>query len=203
MRAFIFAMLTVCATSAVADRVDPPLPALYAVTGVAADDRLNVRAGPDVASAAIGSMAPGLARIEVVDLSLSGRWGLINTAETAGWVAMRYLEPLFEDKTELGLPVGLRCFGTEPFWNIGFGDGKSLTLSTPEADTDHAITMQAPDPANVNLAEGGFLFAWRQSRAIVTARILPGQCSDGMSDRQYGLHYVDDQGLRKGCCRLQ
>ena len=203
MRIFISLAVALWATVAAADSIASPLPALYGVTGVAADDTLNVRAAPDARSQAIGTLGPDAGPLEVVELSLKGNWALLNSGETAGWVAMRYLTLQPVTTTILGLPVGLQCFGTEPFWDITFFDEMNLILNTPEAETGHAITANSPNPTFVNLAKTGFTFAWRVNRDIVTAHILPGACFDGMSDRRYGLHYIDDQGLRRGCCSLQ
>lgn len=203
MRLLAAFFLSLVMSTAAADSIDPPLPALFGVTGVALDDTLNVRKAPDASAMILGTLAPDASNIEVVELSRAGEWGLINLGETAGWVSMRYLRALPIATTVLGLPAGLRCFGTEPFWDITFFDDMNLTLNTPEAETGHAITANAPSSSHVNLAETGFRFGWRLNRDVVTARILPGQCSDGMSDRRYGLHYVDDLGLRTGCCSLQ
>ncbi|WP_159087018.1 SH3 domain-containing protein [Loktanella sp. Alg231-35] len=202
MRLFFSIILALWGLAAHADNLDPSLPALYAVTGVAADDSLNVRAGPRGGDDIVGTLAPDKDGLEVVALSREGNWALLNYGEGAGWVSMRFLTPQPMATTVLGLPVGLQCFGTEPFWDITFFDEMNLILNTPDSETTHAITANAPAPEFVNLAETGFSFAWRNDRNIVSAHILPGACSDGMSDRRYGLHYVDDQGLRRGCCSL-
>ena len=203
MRILITLFLGFWATIGTADGIDPPLPALYSVTGVAADDVLNVRAAPDGSANVIGELAHDRTGIEVVALSREGKWAQVNIGEGAGWTSMRFLMPAPAPTTILGLPAGLQCFGTEPFFDITFFDEMNLILSTPETETGHAITANSPAPEFVNLPETGFRFAWRQNRDIVTAHILPGVCSDGMSDRRYGLHYIDDQGLRQGCCSLQ
>jgi uncharacterized membrane protein len=202
MRVLLSVLFFGLSTVAGADDIAPPLPALYGVVDVASDDALNVRAAPDASARIVGILAADADNIEVVDLSLQGKWARINAGESTGWVSMRYLRAQPIPTTVLGLPVGLRCFGTEPFWDITFFDEMNLILNTPEAETGHAITASSPRPEFVNLSKTGFRFAWRQNRDIVTARIMSGQCSDGMSDRQFGLHYIDDQGLRSGCCSL-
>jgi uncharacterized membrane protein len=202
MRIFLSIILGLWATFANADSIDPPLPALYSVTGVGTGDSLNLRAGPSGRDAIIGTLAPDANGIEVVALSREGNWAMVNHGESAGWAAMRFLTPQPVATTMLGLPIGLQCFGTEPFWDITFFDEMNLILNTPEGETGHAITANAPAPEFVNLPETGFHFAWRKNREIVSAHILPGACSDGMSNRRYGLHYIDDQGLRRGCCSL-
>lgn len=202
MRVLLSTLLVIWATLANADSLRPPLPALYSVTDVAADDLLNVRNGPGSDSEILGTLPPDATDVEVVALSREGNWALLNYGEGSGWASMRFLSPQPAVTTILGLPVGLQCFGTEPFWDITFLDELTLILRTPEGETSHAITANAPAPEAVNLAKTGFRFAWARDREVVTAYILPGACTDGMSDRRYGLHYVDDQGLRLGCCSL-
>lgn len=69
------------------------LPARYATTGVAAQDRLNIRSAPDASSDIIGAYGPYALNIEVIRLSDDGKWGLIGIGERNGWVAMRFLAP--------------------------------------------------------------------------------------------------------------
>ena len=202
MRLLLPITLCLFALAVSADEIDPPLPALYAVSEVAAGDVLNIRARPDAQADIIGSLGPQAEGIEVIGLSRSGTWAEINVSEGRGWVAMRYLRQDTMPRNALGLPDGLQCFGTEPFWTMRFGDAASLTLSTPEGDTRHGIQSTAPLPANVDLATGGFRFIWNSASGPATAHILPGRCADGMSDRGYGLHYLDDIGPRRGCCSL-
>lgn len=202
MRPFFTLLFCTLACFAQADQIAPPLPALYAVTDVASSDSLNIRAAPDATAEIIGTLPANARGIEVVGRSLAGQWAQINTAERTGWVSLRYLRPDPAPRTALGLPAGLRCFGTEPFWTMTFSDAPRLTYSTPEGSTEHAITALSPQASVINLAEGGLRLIWRDNDTPVTAHILPGLCSDGMSDRAYALHYVDDRGAGIGCCSL-
>lgn len=202
MRLFWILLFCVLAPVAQADEADPPLPALYAVTSVAADDWLNVRAAPDAGAERIGSLNPNARDIEVIAFSRAGQWAMINSFETAGWVAARYLERQPVETHAMGLPTGLQCFGTEPFWDMSFSPPRDIALRTPEKETRHALLSQAPSAMHVDLPLTGFRFSWQGASGPVTAHILPGRCSDGMSDRAYGLHYIDDQGPRAGCCSL-
>ena len=54
-------------------------PALYAVTGVAADDVLNIRSRPDAGAPIIGALAPDSTGVEV--LGRSGNWALVSAGE--------------------------------------------------------------------------------------------------------------------------
>lgn len=202
MRVLLSILLACWAASATADEIDPTLPALYAVTGVAANDDLNIRAAPDGDAAMIGALAHDARDIEVITLSREGRWALVNADEGSGWVAFRFLNRQDQRVTSLGLPEGLTCFGTEPFWSITFSDVPVLDYASPESTSRHSITSMSPAPENASVTEFGYRFVWRSQGKDITAQILPGRCSDGMSDRSYGLHYVDDEGPRTGCCSL-
>ncbi|MCK0095503.1 hypothetical protein MWU60_07960 [Yoonia sp. F2084L] len=202
MRILLSIVLACWTASATADEIDPFFPALYAVTGVAENDTLNIRAAPDGDAAVIGALAHDARDIEVITLSRQGGWALVNASENAGWAAFRFLNRQDQRVMSLGLPEGLRCFGTEPFWSITFGGGAVLDYATPGSIMRHSITSMSPAPENVSVAEFGYRFVWQSQGEDVTAHILPGRCSDGMSDRIYGLHYVDNQRPSTGCCSL-
>lgn len=63
---------------------DARLPALFDVTGVSADDTLNVRQNPRATAGLLAELSPDATSIEVVRLSDSGGWGLVNIDESAG-----------------------------------------------------------------------------------------------------------------------
>lgn len=185
---------------------DVGLPALFDVAGVGAGDRLNVREGPDVSAAVVGSLPPDARGVEVIALDATGRWGQVNTGERAGWASMRYLAAQPATRTGPGsLPPGLACFGTEPFWLLR-SDGAVATFSTPDggeerlALTAALATGVAGDPRRALIAEAG--------ERRITAAIQPGLCSDNMSDRLYGLAATlvveggDGPELLTGCCSL-
>ncbi len=176
------------------------LPTLFDVTDVAADDVLNVRAGPGASFEVIGSLAPGATDVEVV--SETGGWGRVNTGESSGWVSMRYLT-YRTDVWEPGtVPGGFSCFGTEPFWSID-----THRFATPE-DPDKAIETVAVldsgvprDPRRALISAGG--------DTRYTLSVTPQLCSDGMSDRLFGLGamlVVEGEGqpevLMTGCCSI-
>ncbi|EBA13017.1 SH3 domain-containing protein [Roseobacter sp. CCS2] len=202
MRLILTLLACLWAHATYADQTDPPLPALYAVTGVAADDVLNVRAAPNGSAAVIGTLAHDAKDVEVVTLSREGRWARVNTGESAGWTAMQFLAAQDQRYTPLGLPEGLTCFGTEPFWSMTFGESLVLDYASPGRIVRHAIASLSPNSNTVSQTDLRYRFVWGSRRDPVTAHILPGQCNDGMSDRAYGLYYIDDQGPRIGCCSL-
>jgi uncharacterized membrane protein len=177
------------------------LPALYEVTGVAADDVLNVRAAPDAGSEALGALAPDATDVEVVALSADRGWGQVNlSGEASGWASMRFLSPQ-EGPPWWEASVPLSCLGTEPFWSLGI-EGESARWVTPEespapwAIDERTTTIGVPGILGLAL-ENGF------------GVIRPAECSDGMSDRAFGLQIDlflhEGQGLTgyTGCCSLR
>lgn len=174
------------------------LPTLFDVTGVAADDVLNIRERPDAKAPIIGRLAPDATRVEVV--AERGGWMQVNAGERSGWVNGRYMNYRV-DVWEAGrLPEGLRCLGTEPFWSLT-PQGGEVVLATPEAESRMALHKVLDsgwfrDPRRALVGDG------------VTAVVTPAQCGDGMSDRAYGLQATVILGtgasaqMLSGCCTL-
>ncbi|MCV6587134.1 MAG: SH3 domain-containing protein [Marinibacterium sp.] len=175
------------------------LPALHDVTGVASDDRLNVRATPAASGARIGDLPPDAAGVEVT--ARTGGWGRINLGETAGWVSMRYLAPQ-TPQDDTALPTHLSCFGTEPFWSLDLSEGNTVLFQTPDGADDPVRSASVQRDA---ARAGHLILGFGPSTAIIQP---DPACSDGMSDRLFGLavdlikrdpatsaHYV-------GCCSI-
>ncbi|WP_264211842.1 COG3650 family protein [Leisingera thetidis] len=174
-------------------------PALFQVTGVAANDVLNIRSTPSASSPVIGAYSPDQSSIEVVAPDGSGTWGQVNTGETSGWVALRYLT------REQAVSEHLRsapfaCFGTEPFWSLNVSPGGTAKFSTPES-------VGTLDTGELKTAAGRldrYVLGLASGQAAV---IRHETCSDGMSDRVYGLSadlllQQDGIELLSGCCSL-
>jgi len=197
---FVFVL---AATSAFADDLPLPVPALYDVSGVAADDTLNVRALPDASSDIVGELASDATAVEVVAYSRSSEWGLVNAGEGSGWVSMQFLQDSSVMAGAYGLPAFLHCSGTEPFFGVMVTqDG--LMVTTPDTIDDpkvYPIEAVYPSGPEVIDLSNDVLISWLKDGQSNQARILPGKCSDGMSDRQYGLHYSDPV-LGTGCCSI-
>lgn len=180
-------------------------PALYRVTGVAATDVLNVRAGPGANHQIIGSFAPNQTNVEVVGTTEDHRWGRVIIGETSGWSSMRYLTRTGPD-WNAGLPTPLYCFGTEPFWSyerlIGGGNLNSVTMAAP---VPFAELWSGPAAGR---GPQTFGMVMDSGNSTMTAFIRRGICSDGMSDRDYGIiAYFLRSGpggseLLEGCCTL-
>lgn len=174
-------------------------PALHDVTGVAANDVLNIRATPDAGASVVGTLAPDAKGIEVI--SVTGGWALVNTDEASGYVAMRFLSPTGAPDWNT-LEVPLTCLGTEPFW--------SLQIDPPAGET----RFQTPEDAGPRVAPIAARWPslpWSATAAVALpdgiAVLAPMECSDGMSDRSHGIS-VDifltgaDRQRLSGCCRL-
>ena len=174
------------------------LPTLFDVTGVDADDVLNIRERPDGDAPIIGTLRPDATGIEVV--GEHGAWMQVNTAERSGWVHGRYLNYRVDVWRAGKLPAGFSCLGTEPFWSLTPA-GDQVILATPEGDS-HMPLLKVLDSGwsrepRRGLVGEGFI-------AVVT----PNQCGDGMSDRAYGMEATVILGggkaaqMLRGCCRL-
>ncbi|WP_157994805.1 SH3 domain-containing protein [Paracoccus tegillarcae] len=174
------------------------LPTLFDVTGVADDDVLNIRQQPSPSSQIIGRFAPDQTGIEVVDQR--NGWALVNTAEQSGWASMRYLT-YRTDVWQAGQLPAFTCAGTEPFWGLRREDGDLVLDGVDLPETSYPLQSVLGgdvfrDPSRALLAEG------------LTVSIMPQQCSDGMSDRRYGLrgHIIRhgaEPRLFQGCCTIQ
>ncbi len=202
-------LLALTVMSAQADELH--LPALYDVRGVAADDTLNIRQAPSASSTIIGTLAPDATGIEVVAKGPTGSWGRINTGEQSGFVSLAFLTRQPGQPTIMDTPV-TQCFGTEPFWGITFrhtGATTGGTWSTPEETRDLSFLI---GPRAAGRADRFAITGTGTS--LVTKRTLTGviraeYCTDGMSDRQYGLA-IDllslkggtDRTLFTGCCSI-
>lgn len=190
------------ATTAAADG----FPAHFNVTGVADDDRLNIRAAPDHLSEIIGDYGPYRLNIEVLRTSNDGAWGYVGLGEGNGWVSMRYLERQ-NHLTAGEFPRPFTCFGTEPFWNLTAGL-RGDEYDAPETGRRDltAISEQIAYSGN-NVAGGSAVFQEGPTldRTLIFKR---GYCGDGMSDRKFGWTAMlftqapDGNSVASGCCTM-
>ncbi|WP_185968419.1 SH3 domain-containing protein [Paracoccus sp. M683] len=198
MRLTVLALALLLASPALATQ-EYILPTLFDVTDVAADDVLNIRAEPSASAAIIGQFVPDQTGIEVIE-ERDG-WGRVNSGEGSGWVSMRYLS-YRTDVWQAGmLPASFACAGTEPFWGLSVQQSRAI-LGGPDMDET---------PRRISAVLGGDIFR-DPSRAILaeglTASVVPQICSDGMSDRLFGLRasvilHGDQPRLLQGCCSVQ
>jgi uncharacterized membrane protein len=174
-------------------------PATYSVTGVAADDMLNIRAAPDANAPVIGALPPEATGVEVI--AVTDGWAVVNTAEGTGHAALRFLRR--EDGPAWNsLQAPLTCLGTEPFWSLAIDPAAGETrFATPE--------VQDPQTAPIGQTWPGQIWAPAAALSLPdgVAVLSPALCSDGMSDRSYGIA-IDlflqggDRQRLSGCCQL-
>ena len=205
-----FAVLIACSGLV---RADGHIPGLFKVTGVASDDTLNVRRGPGTGYEILGAFPPDRRDIEINALSDNGKWGRTNFNDEAGWVSMRFLTA--QAGSAVNLPFGLTCAGTEPFWSLTFNadetaSGEFWPMGLVDDGTTEYGAVWASRPANRITPKFGFrLMAETTRHGIRGSGIIRTQeCSDGMSDRDYGFAIdllLTGGGQRlfvDGCCSI-
>lgn len=185
------------------------LPALFDVVGVAANDVLNLRAGPDASAALRGELAPNAKGIEVTELSSDGRWGLVASGEASAWASMRFLQRVPGPDWD-ALQTPLSCYGAEPFWGLKIDLPKGSLLFS---GVDMADVGLWADWTSAAAGRRGVVGMAVQGPARSGFLTLVGQaCSDGMSDRMAGITVQmflrGDEGTStgtvgySGCCIL-
>lgn len=182
------------------------LPELFTVKDVDSTDKLNIRLAPSASAEVIGTFEPGQSGIEVVAQSTDGTWSKVNSGEASGWVASKFLEVQPNTWVNGKLPSNLTCYGTEPFWSLSAKEG-ALTYRPMDGEEKTLSEIQIMD-RNFEGDRNRFILA-RSGNEQVTAVIQPGQCSDGMSDRSFGLTSVlifqggdDGAKINHGCCSI-
>lgn len=193
--AFVLSLFTTMAAA-------QDLPALFSVTGVAGNDVLNIRAEPTTSAPIIGVLTPNATRIEVVARSDNGRWGLVNSVEQSGWASLRFLE---RQPFQAFPASDYRCFGTEPFWDISV-IGDDVQWSALGEDP----VLMTRDWVGQPMRQDRFAMRAFGDMSFASLFVRKAMCSDGMSDRAYGLEVdvildaSDNMGTQvySGCCTL-
>lgn len=185
---------------------EAPLPSRADVSGVAANDVLNVRAEPNARAAILGTLPADAKGIEIVHFDPSGQWARVSLGEVSGWASGRFLVMDRTTWTPGKLPEGLRCTGTEPFWSLRESGGR-MTYSEPEGQPRDLELRRVLDRGIAEDAMRALIAGDGMGR--ITAVVQPETCSDGMSDRDFGLSATvildgGDQPSRmlNGCCSV-
>lgn len=179
-----------------------PFPALFDVTGVAAGDVLNLRQGPTSHHPVIGTLGPLQKGVEVI--RVENGWGRVGYGETMGWASMRYLQAQPVDQSE-SLPRPIFCSGTEPFWSLNIDQEGGHYANASGANLLLYENWSAPAAGTREYAYG---LSLTNEMLAVESIILRDHCTDGMSDREYGLQIhsflrtEQEMTLQTGCCSL-
>ena len=175
-------------------------PALFDVAGVASDDVLNVRSRPAASAPIVAELGPDAQGIEVIRPDAGHGWGLVNTGEGTGWVSLHYLARR-PGQWSGAFPPLARCFGTEPFWTLDMGRGDAAAWLVPGGTVPGRITGRL---GSLTRRDRHGLTATLRDGRDIAAVISWRACSDGMSDRAYGLGFDAILGgvLHSGCCSL-
>ena len=177
------------------------LPALHDVAGVAADDVLNIRAGPGPERDILATLAPGAVGVEVV--ATAGNWAQINTGNRAGWASLAFLAA--QQGGAFPEVPSFSCFGTEPFWSLDVTQSGPAKFVDSEMPDPPAMLAGAVMPAYGMRHRYGLSAVRPQGR--MTLAIRAERCSNGMSDRLYGLsvEIVATDAMQRvlsGCCSI-
>ncbi len=186
------------------------LPAMFIVSGVAADDNLNFRDAPGTSGNIIGHFAPG-ADVQVSGMA-SGNWAYVTDGETAGYVNIRYLtrnsgsSGSGADPVTLanGFVLGILCRGTEPYWTFEIADDRTTTYTSLIGGPGPQSSLVQTTPSSLT---GSYPFSF--SAPPYSGLIKTQQCSDGMSDVSYtmsvSLNTPGQSGgtqTLNGCCSV-
>ena len=174
-------------------------PKLKRVSGLEAGDVLNVRAEPSASSEDLGDLKQD-AVVEALETSSDGQWLRIIWNEGNGWISADYLEDMDRPMLDSGMPVGLMCVGTEPFWSLRLGGDGLLDYDIEGVETSDRITWSSS-----SRNQGSVRHAFRSDSFAGVLR--SEECSDGMSDIAYGwsLDLLIEQEPRQflsACCSV-
>ncbi|MEM9318702.1 MAG: SH3 domain-containing protein [Pseudomonadota bacterium] len=178
-------------------------PALYDVSGVARDDVLNIRQGPGANHPIFGAFGPFQTEIEVTGEAAETGWLRVNLGEGIGWVSPQFMTRTGPD-WQGGMPERYACFGSEPFWLLHV-NGATASWQDPEIGARRYTQSEQGPSVHVPDMMAARFEADAANR--VTALITQRSCSDGMSDRAYGLGatLIRDAAqtqIMQGCCSI-
>ena len=189
-------------------------PALHDVIGVDEGDVLNVRSEPDIEAEILDTLSADTTDIEVIRPNDDLTWGLVNIGERTGWVSLTYLaRPTKESAT--AFPDIRQCFGTEPFWSLSY-EQPAIRLSMPDVPPAEGFIsgLFSSRSQSDRYFYRGSMISPDAGPIEVDLSIRLRACSDGMSDRAFGIEVdmlVSDNdtedgfrqpGLYSGCCTI-
>ncbi len=202
---FAMLALTLCAAAPLSAQTGYGAPEAFRTTAPT-----PIRAAPDADADVMMTLPAGYGPVEAVAPYLEGAppFARIGVGEGDGWAALATLEPMSVEMLDgVSLPVGLMCFGTEPFWSLEL-TGKAALFSTPWLEADVELDIEAGVVAEARGGHPAALLMQGPAVGDVTAFIRAGDCSDGMSDQTnpWSAGVLTQNGpermLIEGCCRL-
>ena len=205
MRAMsVKAVASVAALVAGTAGADPAFPRIYDLAPEARADGVEIHAEPGATAAVIGHLDGNAPGVEVIAVTETGDWLQVPLAERTGWARTGQLRP--RPASEYGkagdrllFAPNMRCSGTEPFWSLDVTQMQDARLSRMGEDD---LTLPAGRiRVSAKETDRYFLDLGPVHAALLEAEI----CSDGMSDRLYGLQInlvVDQSDIVRGCCSL-
>lgn len=202
---FVSSMASWAVFGSVANAQSPDIyPIYYQVHNVASNDVLNARADSDSGAPIVGSLAHNASPVEII--KQEHNWGYVAVGEQMGWVSMKFLTQIVPPVVgQSQIPVGLSCGGTEPFW--GFQLGQTEVNYSHMDDGDATFSIDTAKGFAGFAGRDGFVQAGG-TLSLFTGIFTAGQCSDGMSDIDYGwrvnvvLNGTSSTTGFSGCCRL-
>lgn len=207
----LITFLLTLATPTLANGSATPDPGLrYRVSGVAQNDRLNLRAQPEPQGQIVGTLAPDARDIIVTgqrQASGGSQWWRVvypSAEGGAAWANSRFLKTQPSDGApETNYP--LQCGGTEPFWNLQIkaGQAKFSLLGAQGQDrtftaSDWLMARGLRDKFAIRLNESS-----NAEQSGYAAVVRDAYCSDNMSDTLYPFNNVvilPDGTVYGGCC---
>lgn len=172
------------------------------VVNVADDDSLNVRSEPNGKSPVVAVIAYD--ERNIVQLEKKGKWVLINSAGSQGWVHSQFVEA--SNHESLGYISGreFKCSGGEPHWTLStFGEEVSYGLYGEEGSFFLSSNFREGMSRN-NIWYGHLSSKALDGRSMTVWIEKVQSCSDDMSDINYPyrINVIDsDKHLVSGCCQ--
>lgn len=170
----------------------------YEVTGVAANDSLNIRADANASSRIIGKIPfDGKGIVRLPDSEKSGNWCKIKYGSIAGWVHCRFLA----QEGNAAFKEQLTCIGTEPFWSMELHKEKLILSNPMDEKREYKVKKFQQSMNNTNQ---WFVEAEKSTGEKVTFYLIEASCSDDMSDSKYKfkilIHDTKNDQTINGCC---
>ena len=135
MRTHLIALLLFCLPALALAQT---YPALHDVTGVAADDTLNIRSGPGASAEKIGELAHDARDIEI--MPRRGRLGSPQQRASAP-AGCRCAYLARQEEGDYALNRELSCFGTEPFWSLRILQGSEARFYHPDGSIGYTAGL--------------------------------------------------------------